>query len=130
MQSNFAKWINGVKTEGRADILTIFLLCKITKCHCFIHLSDNHYWSSLKDEPNEHEEFIQKCSVHLAYAGRGICIQLVPRVQSLHYEIFGVGEEDTKPKEDAKPVIVGCLTAQENETLDVLLNTGLGSPRT
>ena len=84
----------------------------------------------LKDEPNKHEEFVQKCSVHLAYAGRGIYIQLVPRVQSLHYEIFRVSEQDTEPKEDSKPVIVGCLTAQENETLDTLLNTGLGSPST
>ena len=82
--TNYAKWIVGVTTGQRADILSIFLLSKITKKHICIHLSEKRYWSSLKEEPTERSEFIQKTNLHLAYAGRNIFVQLINRATSLH----------------------------------------------
>ena len=31
-------WLTGPKTGKRADVLALFLLCRITKSHCFVHL--------------------------------------------------------------------------------------------
>ena len=86
---NFVKWLADVQTDQRADVLCVFLLSKITKTHTVIHLNEQRYWSTIKDEPTEHKDFIQCTNLHLAYAGRNIFVQLVDWEASLHYKIFG-----------------------------------------
>ena len=51
-------WLNGVRMGKQADILALFLLSKITRTQCFMYLSNNTYWSTLKEEPDYHEEYI------------------------------------------------------------------------
>ena len=48
--SDYTKWITDVKSNGRADVLASFLLCKLTNKHCMVHLNQNRYWSILKEE--------------------------------------------------------------------------------
>ena len=55
--SDYMRWITDMKGNGRADVLVLFLLCKLTKKHCMVHLNENRYWSTLKDEPDTHDEF-------------------------------------------------------------------------
>ena len=51
-------WLAGVNTGKKADILTIYFLSKVTKTHCFIHVQNNKYWSTLENEPTTHDEFM------------------------------------------------------------------------
>ena len=50
-------WLNGLKQGRRPDVLGLFLLCLVTQIHCFVHLKGG-YWTSLKDVPNSHLEFM------------------------------------------------------------------------
>ena len=53
------KWCKGVKNGDRADVLVLFVLCVLTGTHCFVHLKQGGYWTSLKDVPVTHLEFVQ-----------------------------------------------------------------------
>ena len=70
-------WLNGPKRGKQADILALFLLCKITKSLCFIHTKNERYWSSLDVTSQNHDELLQRCNLHLAYLGGGNYAQLV-----------------------------------------------------
>ena len=83
-------WLINIKTGRCADILALYLLCVITKSHCFIHLHDGNYWSSLEEQPIEHASIEQKCNLHLAYMGNGNYAQLILQTVTVQYEIFGV----------------------------------------
>ena len=67
-----ANWTKGVKEERCADTLSIFVLCLITGTHAFIHLKNNEYWTSLRDIPKMHLEFMQRYNLHVGFLGRGI----------------------------------------------------------
>ena len=89
------------------------------------HLNENRYWSTLKDEPDSHEEFLLRCDLHLTYVGKGIYAQLILRTESLEYAIFGTIESEESSEVETKPLFVGTLTADEDKTLSYLLNTGI-----
>ena len=38
-------WLTRPKTGKRADVLALFLLCRIMKSHCFVHLEGGRYWT-------------------------------------------------------------------------------------
>ena len=118
-------WITDVKGNGRADVLALFLLCKLTNKHCMVHLSGNRYWSTLKEEPDTHEEFLLRCDLYLAYVGKGIYAQLILWTESLEYAIFGIMESGEPTGVEKKPLVVGTLTADEDKTLSYLLNMGI-----
>ena len=73
-------WLNGVKEGSRADILSIFVMCKVTQTHCFIH-TKNGIWSSLYEDPQTHQEYIQRCNLYLLYLGFGVYAELEARTQ-------------------------------------------------
>ena len=81
-------WLNRPKTGKRADILALFLLCKITNSHCFVHTKEQGYWSSLDMTPCDHDELLQKCNLHLAYLGSRNYAQLI---------LMNTGLETAKP---------------------------------
>ena len=118
-------WLVGVKTGTKADILTIYLLIKVTKTHCFIHAQNNKYWSTLENEPSKHDELMQRCNLHLAYMAQGNFIQLELITTLIEYEIFGVLESIDVEQVDTKSVVLGTLMAEEDETLTQLLEMGL-----
>ena len=59
----------------RADVLVLFVLCVLTGTHRFVHLKQGGYWTSLKDVPVTHLEFVQCCNVHLSYLGNRIFVE-------------------------------------------------------
>ena len=118
-------WLLSIKAGRHADILAIYFLCIITKSHCYIHLKDDSYWSTLEEQPVEHELLEQRCNLHLAYIGNGNYAQLTLCTVTTQYEIFGVPNPLEVQVLDTKPEIIGTLTADENATLDTLLKTGL-----
>ena len=119
---NISTWLTRPKTGKRADVLALFLLCKITKSHCFIHLEGGCYWTSLEENPDDHDTLLQKCSLHLAYLGCGNYAQLLLRTVTYEYKIFGVSSPLNIDVIDTKPQIIGSLTVDEESQL---LNTGL-----
>ena len=120
-------WLTGPKRGKRADVLALFLLCRIKKSHCFVHLEGGHYWASLEENPVDHEMLPQKCNLHLAYIGCGNYVQLLLRTVTYEYEIFGISSPFNIDIMDMKPQIIGSLTADEESTLSQLMTTGLKS---
>ena len=116
-------WIIGIKNGRRPDILTLFLLCVITGTHCFVHTKVG-IWTTLSEKPDNHQALIQRCNLHLGYLGNGIYIEFVPRRELVSCQIFGV-PEPVDINMDAKPVAIGTLTSDEQETLNKLLSTGI-----
>ena len=114
-------WLFSIKSGRHADILALYLLCVITKSHCYIHLCDGNYWSCL----DKHDVLEQKCNLHLAYIGNGNYAQLVLRTVTVQYEIFGVPDPYEVQEMDSKPQVIGTLTSDESETLDKLMGTGI-----
>ena len=82
------------------------------------------YWSTLENELNEHDEFMLRCILHLAYMGCGNFIQLELRITLIKYEIFGVPESVNVEQVETKSVVLGTFTAEEDETLSQLFETG------
>ena len=116
-------WIIGIKNGRRPDILTLFLLCVITGTYCFVHTKVG-IWTTLSEEPDNHQALIQRCNLHLGYLGNGIYVEFVPRTELVSFQIFGVPEL-VDINMDAKPVAIGSLTFDEQETLNKLLSTGI-----
>ena len=119
-----ATWLVSIKSGKKAEILTIYLLSKVTKPHCFIHVQNNKFWSTLDNELTEHDELKQRCNLHLAYMGQGNFLQLEPKTTLVKYEIFGIPESINVEQVDAK-LVLGTLMAEEDKTLAQLLETGL-----
>ena len=44
-----AHWIKSVKEGMKGDELLLLVLCLITGTHAFVHLTNNDYWTSLKE---------------------------------------------------------------------------------
>ena len=84
-------WCKCVKSGDRADVLVLFVLCILTGTHCFVHLKQGH-WTSLKDEPNTHLEFIQCCNIPLSYLGNGIYTAHELCTVKATYDIFGLDQ--------------------------------------
>ena len=112
-------WIQGIKNGVIGNILDLYMLSKITGVHCYVHLKEKNYWSTLKDPPTMHDEFMQRCNVHLVYLGNNTYIELVLRTASVSYNIFGIDQ----PLDliESAPVVIGTLTSAETSTLDMLL---------
>ena len=59
INSNLTTWLKDLKNRNKGDVLALYVLSIITGVHCFIHLLDNKYWTSLKEVPDTHLEFMQ-----------------------------------------------------------------------
>ena len=114
---DISTWLTGPKTGKRADSLALFLLCKIMKDCC--------YWTSLDENPVDHDTLLQKYNLYLAYLGCSNYAQLLLRSVTYEYEIFGISSPLNVDVIDTIPQIIGSLTADEESTLSQLLNTGL-----
>lgn len=119
INSNLTKWLKDLKNRNKGDVLALYVLSVITGIHCLVHLCDNQYWTSLKEVPGTHLEFMQRCNIHLAYFGNGIFIELKPRT-TVNYKLFGI--DQPVQIEEQSPAILGTLTCEEDITLDILLD--------
>ena len=114
-------WLKGIKEGKCPDVLCLFLLCVVMGVHSFVHVKDG-IWSTLFEEPAIHQECIQHCNLHFSYLGSGIYVELIPRVKTVQFQIFGV-HEPINIDVDAKPIAIGTLTSDEQDTLQSLLRT-------
>ena len=116
-------WVWSVKEGKKGDLLTLYVLSLITGVHCCVHLKQQNYWTTLKDKPTTHVEYMQRCNVHLAYKGQCTFIELSPRTSIVSYKLFGV--DNPVGFEETTPVIIGTLTSEETSTLDLLLKESI-----
>ena len=119
-------WLSAIKNGKWPDVLALFILCIATETHCFVHLC-NGIWSTLQEDPQSHLEYFQCFNVHLAYISSGIYVQLIPHTEMVNFQICGLLDLIEMDIE-TKPVTIGSLTSDENETLNKLLKTGLSLP--
>ena len=103
----------------KADILALFILCIVTDTHCFVHLKTG-YWTTLLDDPQNHNEYSQRCNLHLSYLGKGSYVQHEICTETMAYDVFGL-PEPVKLDMHTVSIAVGMCTADESETLDKLL---------
>ena len=124
---DLSTWIKGVKDGCKGDVLAPFILSVITGVHCFVHLKWHNYWTSLKEIPNTHLEYMQRCNIHLLYLGQGIFVEHKLRTALVSYKLFGIDQPGKLEEKD--PVVIGTLTCEENETLDMLLEQSHSQPQ-
>ena len=114
------EWLSEVKDGKLVDILSIYILCKATQTHCFIHYNGG-IWSTLQEDPKCHQEYVQRCNLHLVYIGSNAYAELTAYTEIVQYEIFGI----------AKPLLVemnvseqsaSSLSSSELESLKMLVD--------
>ena len=112
------EWMECVKNGRRADVLALYGLCQLTDSDCIVHLWHNKIWSTLSGTPGDHKDLIDRCEIHLCYMGNGVFVQLVSRIKR---------EKAYKPTEGGKTtsVVIGSLSANETQTLTILLQEGI-----
>ena len=47
--------------------------------HTIVHLGNGKTWSTLAKQGKTHHENLNHCDLHLAYVGRGLFVELLPR---------------------------------------------------
>ena len=114
-----SQWVKEVNKGCKADILALFILCIATDMHCFEHLKTG-YWTTLLDDPQNHNEYSQRCNLHLSYLGKESYIQHEIHTETVAYDVFGL-PEPVKLDMHTVSIAVGMCTADESETLDKLL---------
>ena len=117
--SKVTTWLQEVKEGRKGNILTLFMLSLITRVHCYVHLKEKNYWTTLKDVPTTHAEFMQRCNVHLTYLGNDIFIELALRTTTVSYKVFGI--DQPLDLVETGPAVIRTLTSAESSTLDMLL---------
>ena len=104
-------WLNEVKDGKPANILAIYILCKATQMHCFVHINGG-ISSSLHEDPISHQEYVQRCNLHLLYLGSSVYAELEACTEIIQYKIFGVTEPLPIELNVNKPA-VGTLSPSE-----------------
>ena len=119
-------WLNEVKDGKPADILTIYILCKAMQTHCFVHFNGG-VWSSLQDSIS-HQEYVQRCNLHLLYLRSSAYTELEAHTEIIQYEIFGVAEPLPIEVNVNEPA-VRTLSPSELNTLNKLSEANTNSDR-
>ena len=92
------------------------MLCDI---HTVIDLHKGKTWTTLTSEPITHAKTLTKCAVDLAYLGRGLFVELIPRQTPLSI-LPNRGEDNVQS------VVIGELTEVEKQSFNLVQTTGLG----
>ena len=71
-----SEWLNGVKKGVRANTMALFMLCTLTDTHTVVHLKNRKYWTTKRDEPTEHNVYLERCNTHLCYVENGKYVEL------------------------------------------------------
>ena len=73
--------------------------------------------TTMENPPDNHDELLSRCELHLAFVGCGLFVELVRRLNPLII---------VKEYMDIKTIELGCLTFEEEETLNYIIYQGLG----
>ena len=100
-------WLISIKTGRCTDILALYLLCVITKSHCYIHLCDGNYWGSLnttsKSQPSASAgspEEIPRVNCELGETSHSKCMELPPPEIEPLLSIYKLTPEDVQKIKD------------------------------
>ena len=110
-------WAESIKDRCHPDFFTLFALNALLETHAVVHIGGNKIWTTMNDPPGDHDLLIERCEYHLVFLGRGNFIELVERQRPLI---------NVESNEDIKMVEIGCLTFDEDETLNSVIFRGLG----
>ena len=113
---DFDTWLGSIDDGRKGDVFTLFCLCMLQDIHATVHLRNGKYWSSMNDPSGDHQTNIDHSHIHLAYLGRGLYIELVKRDTPL--QIINDELKDL--------IVLGTLESDEQVTLDLAINQGLG----
>ena len=94
----------------------------LTEVHAWVHLHASHIWTTLENDRLDHETAMERCTIYLAYLGRGLYVSLHPHKLEIKY----IPAQAADTEMDVKPVIIGELTSNESSILDKLIKFGLG----
>ena len=95
-------------------------MCKATQTHCFIRHNGG-IWSTLQENPKSHQEYVQRCNLHLVYIGSNAYAELTARTEIVQYEIFGIA--DPLPVEmNMSEQFASSLSPSELEFLKMLVD--------
>ena len=72
-------WSESVTDGQKADILALFGLNHLLEMHTIVHLRNGKTWTTLAKQGKTQHEDLNHCDMHLAYVGRGLFMELVPR---------------------------------------------------
>ena len=115
-------WVESILDDRKANVMCLYCLCLLTDVHAWIHLQNGKISTTLADDSIDHKVAMERCTIHLAYLGCGLHVELQPQKLLICTET----EQCSDIELDTKPVIIGELTAKENSTLDKLIKFGLG----
>ena len=112
----------------RADTMVLYMLCTLTDTYTVVHLKDGKYWTTLRDEPTEHNVYLERCNTHLCYLGNSKFVELELRLKPYEFEIFGT-DQPVKVELETTLITVGSLSVDEAKTINILLDHGLDKPK-
>ena len=95
----------------------LLALNALLETHAVIHINENKTWTTLNDPPENHDHILERCEYHFVFLGRGNFVELVERQQPL-ITVYS--------DEDVKSIEIGCLTFDEEDTLNSVIFRGLG----
>ena len=111
--------MKGIREGTKGNLLTLYILSLVTGTHCCIHLKQRKCWTTLKEKPITHAEFMQRCNIHLTYMGQNNFIQLTLHTTKVKYKLFGI--DDPVELMESDTVASENLTKEELQTLDMIM---------
>ena len=117
-------WMDSTIDSRKGDVLTLPALCVFVEKHAVVHLKNNKIWTSLKNNPPNHNTALNQVNLHLVYLGWGIFAKLNLRVTLLQVE--------SPPGVTVTTVVVSTmqgslldLSPEESKMLDKLIFSGI-----
>ena len=95
----------------------MYALSALLEIHTIVHLKDGGIWTMMENLLDHHDELLSPCELQLSYMGHGLFVELVRRKHPLI-----IVNKDM----DVKTIKLGCLTFDEEETLNYIIYHGLG----
>ena len=112
-------WSKSVTDGRKADVLALFGLNLLLEMHTIVHLGNGKTWTMLTKQGKMHQDDLNHCDMHLAYVGRGLFVELVPRNTPLQIVL----EMDTSQSVVIREI--KTLTQEELNTFEQIQKLGL-----
>ena len=105
-------WSESIIDGRKADFFALFAINVLLEMHSVVHLKNGVIWSTLENQPMDHNELLSTCNFHLAYMGRGLFVELT----IMQHPIITV----TSTK-DVKAIDLCSLTYDESKMVDSII---------
>ena len=113
-------WSKSVTDGHKADVLALFGPNLLLEMHTIVYLGNCKTWTTLAKQGKTHYKEIVHCDMHLAYVGRGLYVEIVPRNTPLQVV------DDTATSQSLVISKIKTLTHDEVKAFDQVQRLGLG----